>query len=123
MTKIKTFFLFLSFALWLKSNWIADCFFPGVTTEDIDNYWEVKKILYLVCILLAILSTEQKTKWNKFLSLVFIGMLGEDISDRIQGITYFQYSDILVVELIIASSIYIIYKEELKSIYKKCFQH
>lgn len=123
MIRLKTIFLFLSFVLWLKSNWIADCFFPGGTTQDIENYWEVKKILYSVCIILAVLSAEQKTKWNKFISLIFVGLLGEDISDRLQGITYFEYSDIIVVEITILISVYIIYKEDIKKLLKICFQH
>lgn len=112
---IKTIFLFLSLILWLKSNYIADCFFPGDTTQDVNNYWDLKKIIYSICILLIILSAEYKERLKKFIALIFIGIISEDISDRLQNITYFQWSDIIVLELVVLSSAYIIYRDDINN--------
>lgn len=112
--------------MWVGSDSISGWIFPANDEISVNNYWELRKIIYSVCIILVVLSAQYANKFKKFLSLVFIGVLGEDISDRFQGITYFEYTDILIVELVVLSSIYVIYKEELKNIYlkvKECFRH
>lgn len=114
--KAKTIFLFLSFLLWLGSSHICDYFFPTDNLEDINGYWDLKKILYSISIILVILSAEYQNKLKKLTSLVFIGVLAEDISDRIEGITYFQYSDLIILDLVILTSIYTIYNEEIKQL-------
>lgn len=108
---VKNFFLFLSLMLWWGSNLISNYCFPTTSPQDIDNYWELRKIIYSTCIILALLSCDYKTRFSKFLSLVFIGLLFEDISDRLQGITYFEYSDYFIIDLVIVSALYIAYKD------------
>jgi len=109
--RIKTVFLFLSLVLWWRSSPISDYFFPTNTEQDINNYWDLKKIIYAICITLAILSGEYKNKLQKFLSLVFIGVLAEDISDRLQKITYLEWTDYIVFDLVLITSFFITYKD------------
>lgn len=110
--RFKTIFLFLSLVLWASGSHISDYLFPTDNPKDINNYWELKKIIYSICIILAVLAGEYKNQLKKLIALIFVGILSEDISDRIQGITYFEYSDLLVLDVIIISSIYIIYKDD-----------
>lgn len=120
--RFKTIFLFLSLVLWWKSSYICDCFFPTDSPEDVNNYWDLRKIIYSICIILAVLAGEYKNQLKKLIALIFVGILAEDISDRLQGITYFQYSDLLVLDVIIISSIYIIYKDDINTkIFNNCF--
>lgn len=115
----KTFFLSLSLILWVSSNPICGWFFPANDEISVRAYWELRKIIYSICIILIVLSASYTNKIKKFISLIFIGVLAEDISDRIQGITYFQYSDLLILDLIILTSAYSLYKEEIKYMINK----
>lgn len=118
----KNFFLFFSLGLWLGASYICNYLFPTTSVEDINGYWDLKKIIHSICIFLVILSAEYNTKLKKLIALVFIGILAEDISDRIQGITYFQYSDWIVLDLIIITSIYSLYNKEIKKFLTSCYQ-
>lgn len=112
--KIKTIFLFLSLFLWWKSNWIADYFFPLDTIEQVNSYWNLKKIIYSISIFLILISTEYSSKIKKFIALIFSGIVAEDVSDRLQGITYFQYSDWIVIDLIVLTAVFTLYGTEIK---------
>ena len=111
--KNREIFLFLALILWLASSHIGNYFFPTNSDKDINGYWELKKIIYSIGYVLIILAGEYKKQINKLIALIFIGFLSEDISDRLQGITYFQYSDFIVMDLVVLSSIYIIYKNDI----------
>lgn len=111
---LKTIFLFLSFILWVSSNPISVWCFPANDEISIDNYWDLRKIIYSVSIFLIIISAEYHSKLKKFIALLFSGFLAEDISDRLQGITYFQYSDWIVIDLIVLTAVFTLYGTEIK---------
>lgn len=112
---VKKFFLFLSLVLWICSSHICDYCFPTNSEQDISSYWDLKKIIYSVSIFLIIISAEYQSRLKKFIALMFSGFLAEDVSDRVQGITYFQYSDWIIIDLIILTSIFTLYGGEIKN--------
>lgn len=115
----------LSILVWVGSSYISNHFYPTNSAEDINNFWEIKKVLYSVSIFLIIFSKRFKdTKIARFTNICFLGVVLEDITDRlIFNVNHFEANDIIAIEMTIVSAVFIVYKKELNDFHHKIFNN
>lgn len=104
----------LTLVLWICNNYIAEYFYPTMSEHDINGYWDLKKVIYSVCIGLIVYSKQFKnTKFSKIFNIIIIGLVLEDIIDRIIfNIKVFEYNDIVAIDFIILLAVIAVTKKE-----------
>jgi len=96
--------LIIAILLWSFSSQISNLIYSGNTPQDIDNFWDFKKVLYSLVILI-ILSITYKT-YNKVIFIIFCTILLEDIVDRLFfNVKVFEWNDLMSIEIAILITI------------------
>jgi hypothetical protein len=107
---MKSFLNILSVLIWFLSFNICNFFFEG----SWDYWWKLRMILYAISYLLVIIagSFNTKTKLSVFTMYFAIGIVMEDISDRLFfDTTIYEWNDFLALDLAIIVSLYLTFRK------------
>lgn len=102
----------MSFIIWISSYWICDFYF----SNSIDEWWKLRMIIYAIVYFMMIAANgiPGKSKIILFLNTLFMGIVLEDITDRLFfDSRSWEFNDWIAIDISIASALFLAFKKKM----------